>query len=51
MVELTMTPKSERGEAIRLLEDAGLYLVSQGKEQGTGSEIGANHLFKRHPAI
>jgi FkbM family methyltransferase len=51
MVELTVTHKTEREETIRLLEDAGLYLVSQGKEQGATSEMGANHLFERHPPI
>ena len=50
MVELSVTRKSERDEAIELLKSAGLHLVSQGREQGTGIEHGANHLFKRHPA-
>ncbi len=50
MVELTVTRKSERDEAIELLKSAGLHLVSQGQEQGMGIERGANHLFKRHPA-
>ena len=50
MVELTVTRKSERDEAVELLKSAGLHLVSQGREQGTGTEHGANHLFKRHPA-
>jgi len=49
MVELTVTRKSERDEAVELLKSAGLHLVSQGREQGAGIEHGANHLFKRHP--
>src|SRR5438309_1608661 len=51
MVELTVTRKSERDEAIELLKGAGLQLVSQGRDQGGGIERGANHLFKRYPAI
>jgi len=35
MVELTVTRKSERDQAIGLLKSAGLHLVSQGQEQGT----------------
>jgi FkbM family methyltransferase len=50
MVELTVTRKSERDEAVELLKSAGLHLVSQGREQGRGPEHGANHLFKRHAA-
>ncbi len=50
MVELTVTRKAERDEAIELLKSAGLHLVSQGREQGGGLERGANHLFKRYPA-
>jgi len=50
MVELTVTHKSERDEAIELLKSTGLHLVSQGREQGGGIERGANHLFKRHSA-
>jgi FkbM family methyltransferase len=50
MVELTLTRKSERDEAVELLKSAGLHLVSQGRVQGMGTEHGANHLFKRHPA-
>ena len=46
MVELTVTRKSERDEAIELLKSAGLHLVSQGEEQGD-TEHGANHLFER----
>ena len=50
MVELTVTRKSERDQAIELLKGAGLHLVSQGEEQGTDTEHGANHLFERYPA-
>jgi FkbM family methyltransferase len=50
MVELTLTRKSERDEAVELLKSAGLHLVSQGRVQGMGTEHGANHLFKRQPA-
>jgi hypothetical protein len=49
MVELTVTRKSERDEAVELLKRAGLHLVSQGEEQGD-TEHGANHLFERYPA-
>ena len=50
MVELTLTHKSERDEAIELLKSTGLHFVSQGREQGRGPEHGANHLFERRSA-
>lgn len=50
MVELSLTRKSERDEAIKFLNSVGLHLVSQGEQQGAGPEHGANHLFERHSA-
>lgn len=50
MVELTVMRKFERDEAIELLKSAGLHLISQGREQGRGTEHCANHLFERHSA-
>jgi FkbM family methyltransferase len=47
MAELTLTRSSERDEAIQLLNAAGLHLISQGREQRTPKETGANHLFER----
>src|SRR5260370_5876942 len=50
MVELTVTRKSERDEAIELFKSAGSHLVSQGHEQGIGIDDAANHLLNTHPA-
>jgi FkbM family methyltransferase len=47
MVELSLTNREERDQAMALLEDMGLKFVSQGDEQGTASENAANHLFER----
>jgi FkbM family methyltransferase len=47
MIELNVTDKEEYSGAVRVLEEAGLRLVSRGTIQGTKEEVCANHLFER----
>ena len=47
MVELSLTNRDERKQAMSLLQTMGLEFISQGEEQGTAAESAANHLFER----
>jgi FkbM family methyltransferase len=47
MVELSLTNREERDQAMKLLADSGLRFVAHGDLQGTATEQAANHLFER----
>jgi FkbM family methyltransferase len=47
MIELSITDRLERDQAIQLLHTCGLRLQSQAEPQGPPGEQGANHLFVR----
>lgn len=47
MIELSITDRAERDQAIQLLQSCGLRLQSQAGPQGQPGEQGANHLFVR----
>jgi FkbM family methyltransferase len=47
MIELSITNREERDQAIACLRECGLVLVSTGAPQGTETEQAANHLFER----
>lgn len=47
MIELSITDRAERDQAIELLQSCGLRLQSQAGSQGPAGEQGANHLFVR----
>jgi len=47
MIELSITHRAERDQAIQLLQSCGLRLQSQAGPQGQPGEQGANHLFVR----
>jgi FkbM family methyltransferase len=47
MIELSITDRAERDQAIQLLQSCGLSLQLQAGPQGQPGEQGANHLFVR----
>jgi FkbM family methyltransferase len=47
MIELSVTDREERQQAIEWLGECGLRLVGEGAAQGIAGEQAANHLFSR----